>query len=702
MASLQLINVNFQQSINATAHRTKDYDTTELVVRRGQPISLVFNFNKPIQSGDSLTITVEIGPRPSESNNTRAVMPVSSSGSRTSWSAVRGNSSGNSLPVTLNSPVTAPIGRYRVTVQTTSGSRTSSSNVGNFVLLFNCWNSGDEVYLTSEAERAEYVLNDVGFYWYGNADSFSSRRWIYGQFEEDILNICLTLLDRSSVYASDSAADVSRRNDPLHVGRVMSAMVNANDGDNGIIVGNWSGNYSGGVSPTQWNGSVAVLRQWIRSGPVKFGQCWVYAGVLCTVLRCFGIPARLIINFDSAHDVDMDLIVDNYYDANGKKDNTRTNDSVWNFHAWDEMWCVRKDLGNFYNGWQILDSTPQEPSGGVYRLGPCAQKAVKEGDVDLKFDTPFVFGEVNADTNHWVINSDGSRRLIYSEPQAVGRNTSTKAVGSFSRVDVTQEYKYAEGTPKEREIFLKAKNKLRSAAGFSGASARMASMSLRDAQPEAAAVKPEFSGIFKNKETQVGEDLIMQLILKSTSTNTRTVKANMTASSIVYDSTVVKQIRTESQSVTLKPMGEQTIPFTITYPQYKNAITSGNMIQVAAVCEDEMGGRLLVNKVVILENPPLLIRVNEQARLDKKTTVDVIFTNPSKENVEDSMVTIEGPGLIKGATVANVPLLKQNQRVTIECEIQPTRIGEKSILIDFSSKKFPSVKGFQSVPVASC
>ncbi|XP_044152670.1 protein-glutamine gamma-glutamyltransferase E-like [Bufo gargarizans] len=699
MASLQLINVNFQQSINATAHRTKDYDTTELVVRRGQPISLLFNFNKPIQSGDSLTITVEIGPRPSESNNTKAVMPVSSSGSRTGWSAVRGNSSGNSLPVTLNTPVTSVIGRYRVTVQTTSGSRTSSSNVGTFVLLFNCWNSGDEVYLTSEAERIEYCIEDVGLYWYGNADGFSSRRWIYGQYEEEILNICLTMLDRSSVYASDSAADVTRRNDPLHVGRVMSAMVNSNDRDNGVIVGNWSGNYTGGTNPTQWNGSDAILRQWIRSGPVKFGQCWVYAGVLCTVLRCLGIPARLIINFDSAHDNDGDLTIDNYYDANGKKDNTRTNDSVWNFHAWNEMWCVRKDLGTFYNGWQILDSTPQEPSGGVYRLGPCSLKAVKEGDVDLRHDTTFVFSEVNADTNHWVINSDGSRRLIYSEPQAVGRNTSTKAVGSFTRVDVTNDYKYPEGTAKEREIFNKAKNKLRPAAGF--AASRMASMSLRDAQPEMAAVKPEFSAIFKSKETQVGEDLIMQLILKSTSTNTMTVKINMTASSIVYDSTVVKQIRTESQSVTLGANEEKTITFIITYPQYKNAITEGNMMQIVAVCEDQMGGRLLVNKVVTLINPPLLIRVNEQARLNKKTTMDIIFTNPIKENVENSVVTIEGPGLIKGATVATVPLIKQNQRVTIECDIEPYRFGEKSILIDLSSKKFPSVKGFQSVPVAS-
>ncbi|XP_075701350.1 protein-glutamine gamma-glutamyltransferase E-like [Rhinoderma darwinii] len=697
-AGLQLSNVNFQLSTNTSAHRTRDYDTTELVVRRGQGFTISFTSNRAVQSGDGVTITVETGSRPSESKNTRAVMAVSSSGSRTTWNAVRGSSTNNSLTITINPPVTAIIGRYRMNLQVTSGGRTSSSNLGSFVLLFNAWASGDEVYMNSDAERTEYVLNDVGLYWYGNANSFDSRRWDYGQFEQDILNICLTLLDRSSVYASDATADVSRRNDPLHVGRVLSAMVNSNDNDYGVIVGNWSGSYSGGVNPTQWNGSVAILRQWMRSGPVKFGQCWVYAGVLCTVLRCLGIPARVIINFESAHDTDRNLVVDNYYDLNGKKDNSRTNDSVWNFHAWNEAWSVRKDIGSFYNGWQILDSTPQEPSGGVFRLGPCSLKAVKEGDVDLNFDTAFVFGEVNADTKHWLVNENGKDTIIYSESQNVGWNTSTKAVGSFTRADVTNDYKYPEGSAKEREIFQKAQNKLQPPA----TTARFRMASVRDVIPESQAVKPEFSGTFNHGETQVGEDLIMKLTLKSTAANTRTVKVNMTATAIIYNSTPVQEILTESQSVTLGANEEKSISFNITYPQYENAITPDNMIEIVAVCEDEMGGKLLIDKVATLKNPPLLFRLNDQARLNTPSTVDMIFSNPIQGNVDDSVLRVEGSGLMKEPVIVKVPVLKQNQRVTIKFEITPYRVGEKSLMADYSSKKFPNVKAFQSVAVSPC
>ncbi|XP_075133589.1 protein-glutamine gamma-glutamyltransferase E-like [Leptodactylus fuscus] len=701
MTSLQLSNVDYQQKKNTTVHRTFDYDTKELVTRRGLNTELIFNFNRPVQSGDSFTLTVETGPKPSESSNTRAVMAISSSGSSTTWSATRGSTSGNSMTVNLSCPVNAVIGRYQMKLKTTSGGRTSSSNLESFVVLFNPWASGDEVYIKNEAERAEYVLNDVGLYWVGDWDRNYERRWNYGQFEYDILNICLTLMDKGAIYSRDLATDVSRRNDPLHVGRVLSAMVNSNDNDGGVIMGNWSGNYTGGISPTRWNGSVDILRRWKKDGPVKYGQCWVYAGVLTTVLRCLGIPARVIINFASAHDTNANLIIDNYYDEKGRKLSSRSGDSVWNFHAWVECWSTRRDLGTgFYDGWQILDATPQEQSQGIFCLGPCSQTAVKEGDVDLPYDTPFVFAEVNADTEEWVVYNNGSTKKVYTDPSAVGRNTSTKSVGYFTREDVTNQYKYPEGSAKEREMVIKAKLKMRHSHGAARMS--MAAMSLRDAAPEEAAVKPEFSGRINNVETQVGEDLIMKLVLKSTSTKPRRVKVDTTAVAIVYNNSPVGKILTDSQSVMLGPNEEKTISVSVPYPKYKPVLTPDNMISVGAVCEDEMGGKLLVKKVVTLKNPPLMLRVLQEAKLNEESMVDVIFTNPIQDTVSDCMLTLEGSGLLKEEAIVKVPMLKKNQRVTITIPFNPSRIGDKTFLADFDSKSFANVKGFMSVVVASC
>lgn len=50
---------------------------------------------------------------------------------------------------------------------------------------------------------------------------------------------------------------------------------------------------------------------------------------LVTVLRCLGIPARVVTNYFSAHDNDGNLKTDIILDENGKIDRNRTRDSIW-------------------------------------------------------------------------------------------------------------------------------------------------------------------------------------------------------------------------------------------------------------------------------------------------------------------------------------------------------------------------------------
>ena len=56
--------------------------------------------------------------------------------------------------------------------------------------------------------------------------------------------------------------------------------INSND-DSGVLVGNW-GEVEDGVHPGTWIGSGDILKQWAESGPVCYGQCWVFAAIACT------------------------------------------------------------------------------------------------------------------------------------------------------------------------------------------------------------------------------------------------------------------------------------------------------------------------------------------------------------------------------------------------------------------------------------
>lgn len=95
-------------------------------------------------------------------------------------------------------------------------------------------------------------------------------------------------------------------------------------------MGNWSGAYEDGRSPTFWNGSVKILQEYYDKGkPVKYGQCWVFSGVLTTVLRAIGIPARSVTNYDSAHDTDNTMTIDKFINEEGEDVDKLNHDSVW-------------------------------------------------------------------------------------------------------------------------------------------------------------------------------------------------------------------------------------------------------------------------------------------------------------------------------------------------------------------------------------
>lgn len=62
--------------------------------------------------------------------------------------------------------------------------------------------------------------------------------------------------------------------------------------------------------------------------------------------------------------------------------------------------------------------------------------------------------QVNADIRYYTVHEDGTQTLSRVNTNHVGKNISTKAVGSSNRQDVTLEYKFREGSSEERAALL--------------------------------------------------------------------------------------------------------------------------------------------------------------------------------------------------------------------------------------------------------
>ncbi|XP_006881731.1 PREDICTED: protein-glutamine gamma-glutamyltransferase 6 [Elephantulus edwardii] len=700
---IRITKVDWQRQKNGTAHHTHEFPGPILVARRGQPFEMTVFFSRALDSEETLIMTVETGPQASEDLGTKAVFQTLEPGEDPAWTAVQEIQTETTMTVSLISPPNAVIGHYRLSARPSSRRKQNNKKLGEFILLFNPWCPEDDVFLASEEERQEYVLNDSGVIFRGVEKHIQAQGWNYGQFEEDILDICLSILDRNPSHQDDPATDVSRRHDPIYVTRVISAMVNSNN-DRGVVQGQWQGKYGGGTSPLHWQGSVAILQKWFkgRYKPVKYGQCWVFAGVMCTVLRCLGIATRVVSNFNSAHDTDRNLSVDKYVDSYGRTLDDLTEDSMWNFHVWNESWFARKDLGPSYNGWQVLDATPQEESEGIFRCGPASVTAIREGDVHLAHDGPFVFAEVNADYITWLWHDDESHERVYSDPRKIGRCISTKAVGSNSRVDITGLYKYPEGSRKERQVYRKAVRKLFSVEtrGRRDRVRRAGGRGLWREDLLEPATKPSVTGKFKLLEPPVlGHDLSLALCLTNLTTRSQKVRVNLSGATILYTRRPVAEILRESHSVQLGPEGEENIPIKIPYSQYKEDLTEDKKILLAAMCFITKGEKLLVEKDITLEDF-ITIKVLGPATVGMAVTVQVMVVNPLSEIVEDCVLMVEGSGLLQGQLSIDVPTLEPQEKASVQFDITPSRSGPRQLQVDLVSPHFPDIKGFVIIHVA--
>ncbi|XP_014813521.1 PREDICTED: protein-glutamine gamma-glutamyltransferase 4 [Calidris pugnax] len=701
-SDLKVTGVDFLKSQNTRLHHTDGYNIKNLVVRRGQAFQIQLTFSRDLKASDKLALRFGIGEKPMKPRGSLLSLNPRREPDFSGWQISIVKSNGKECLLSVTSSPSAPVGIYSLNVKT--GTNMYKPENGAIYLLFNPWCKDDVVFLDDEAQRKEYVLNDTGYIYVGSAYSIYNRPWNFGQFEEFVLDACMYLLDKSNLR-------LNSRRDAVLVSRAMSALVNAND-DSGVLLGNWSGNYDRGTSPLDWMGSVSILQEYYKTKkPVSYGQCWVFAGVLTTVMRCLGIPSRCVSNFNSAHDTDENLRVDIYLNEFGEKLNRMSLDSVWNFHVWNDVWMKRTDLPSGFDGWQAIDSTPQEQSQGIFQCGPCPLKAIRDGDVYLPYDSKFVYAEVNADKVYWVVKKVNGRDKYFkinTETQGIGVNISTKAVGRDTRQDITSEYKFREGSEEERKSMQKATSFIRPS-GLGIRARFAATMSVEDADPKAGVLRETVSksGLqLEINNTEVlypGNPLEMAITVKTSTPGRWTINLAGSCQLQSYTGKVEASLGYVKETVQLEGNSETKIPLKIAADSYMKTLASVEdevLIHITAIAEVQgTDDKLTKETTMRFEYPPITVQMPEMAKLNEDFACSFIFKNKLNVPLDNCKLLVEGLGIFKMATFDQGDV-KPGRIIKSEVICTPTRVGEKKIVAKLTSAQIKAISVEKAITVS--
>ncbi|XP_054164848.1 hemocyte protein-glutamine gamma-glutamyltransferase-like [Oppia nitens] len=698
----EVVSVELFPRDNAKTHHTSQYEIVNninpsLVIRRGDPFYLALRLNGPYdQSRDKIRLEFMFGPRPQIGKGTLIYLPISNNKDFTKdsskWDARSHHIDGNQLTIHVHLPANVAVGIWKLRVSTKQqGSRNirSFDVKENIYVLFNAWNKDDGVFLPDDTKRREYVLNDVGKIYIGSHSKPKGRQWIYGQFADSVLPAVMFMMEKTRL-------DYSARANPVKVVRSVAAMVNSHD-DNGLLVGNWSGNYNDGNAPWQWTGSAPIFEQYLRSNgePIKFGQCWVFAGSTTTMSRALGIPARTITNFVSAHDTDDSLTVDKFFTKDGEPISDVNSDSIWNFHVWTDVWMSRPDLPPGYGGWQVIDATPQESSdvSGLYQTGPASLEAIRKGEVGMAYDVPFVFAEVNSDVVHWQLDetSELGWRKIKTNKYHVGRKLFTKRVGVDSDYggisdaeDITALYKFKEGTEEERMAVLNA--------------ARGAGLSFLFELPQPGKEDIEFD-LLDIEKVIIGNPFYIQVEMTNRVGSVRTVTLSLSCNSFYLTGILARKIKQDRQIIVLQPYQKEVFRIRVNSDDYIDKLVDYSMMKIYAIATvKETQQTWSEEDDFSIEKPQLHINTRGDIVVGREYGLEIQMTNPINRVLTDCAFTIEGPGITRPMQI-KFRDIQPGESIAHSLRFVPQRPGPRTIVVVFHSRQLIDVVGSKPVNV---
>uniref|UniRef100_A0A7N5P7M7 Erythrocyte membrane protein band 4.2 n=1 Tax=Ailuropoda melanoleuca TaxID=9646 RepID=A0A7N5P7M7_AILME len=605
--ALGIKNCDFQAAKNNEEHHTKAISSRHLIVRRGQPFTIILHFQAPVYA------------------------------------------------------FTSTLKKVALIAQTE-----------------------DAVFLKKESQRREYVLNQNGLIYLGTANCFHEEPWDFGQFESSVIDLSLGLLSMDK--------QVEEWGNPEHVAHILGTLLHALKMKSVLPTPQSAAAQEGGLLNKR-RGSVPILRQWItgQGRPVYESQAWVFAAVACTVLRCLGIPARVITTFASAQGTGGRLSVDEYYNEEGLQNGEGQRGRIWIFQTSTECWMTRPALPPGYDGWQTL--YPRVPSGGGV-LGSCdlvPVKAVKEGTLSLTPGVSELFATVNASCVVWKCREDGALELTNSNTKYVGNNISTKGVGSNRCEDITQNYKYPEGSLQEKEVLEKVQEERMRHEKDSGIH-----------PPSLKTTEPLYMFLKAPSSLNLGGNAQFSVSLANPSDQKKAVQLAFGLQAIYYNGILAAELWKKKLSLMLDANKGEEIPEELSFFHFEQSPPENSFLRLtvmATATHSEPSLSCFAQEDITICRPHLTIEMPETTEQYQLLKASVSLHNFLHDPMKDCVISLFGKGLIYRERRYRLASVWPGNTLYTEFQFTPTQVGLQRLTVEMDCDMFQNVTNYRDVTV---
>uniref|UniRef100_A0A667FLY7 Erythrocyte membrane protein band 4.2 n=1 Tax=Lynx canadensis TaxID=61383 RepID=A0A667FLY7_LYNCA len=542
----------------------------------------------------------------------------------------------------------------------------------------------DAVFLERESHRTEYVLNQNGLIYLGTADCIQEEPWDFGQFEVDVIDLSLHLLSMDK--------QVEEWGNPVHVAHILGASLRAFMEER-VLPTPQTHTIQEAALLNKRRGSVPILRQWLtgQGRPVYNGQAWVFAAVACTVLRCLGIPARVVTTFASAQGTGGRLFVDEYYNEEGLQNGEGQRGRIWIFQTSTECWMTRPALPPGYDGWQILHPNAHSGGGVLESCDLVPVRAVKEGILGLTPAVSDLFASVNASCVVWKCCEDDTLELTNSNTKYVGNNISTKSVGSDRCEDITQNYKYPEGSFQEKEVLERVQKERMEHEKDSGIH-----------PPRLKTAEPLYLFLEAPSSLCLGGNAQFSVMLVNPTDEEKAVELAIGVQAMYYNGTLAAKLWKNKLFLTLGANMDETTTNSLSFSCFEQSPPENSFLRLTAIAtatQSESSLSCFAQEDIAICRPRLVIEMPETTEQYQLLKASVSVHNFLDVPMQDCVISIFGRGLIYREKRYRLASVWPRKTLYTQFQFTPTQVGPQRLTMEMDCDMFQNQTNYRNITV---